>query len=126
MLLIDPRNQDKRPDYGTDTYAVVLSLFLSSPFVAMILPWRIYLCATRKNLLTNFSCSIGISYKLAKFYTEYEPTAKGARLYWRLPDLLFGIFKLNKSYHHEDRIEPVEEIVFEKNGPMEGGPMSIT
>ena len=56
-----------------------------------------------------------IPYKLAKFYTEYEPHGKKMHLF--LADYLIYCwdFKLNKkAIYHEDRIEPVEEIVFEK------------
>ena len=56
-----------------------------------------------------------IPYKLAKFYTEYEPHGKKMHLF--LADYLIYCldFKLNKkAIYHEDGIEPVEEIVFEK------------
>ena len=56
-----------------------------------------------------------IPYKLAKFYTEYEPHGKKMHLF--LADYLIYCwdFKLNKkAIYHEDRIEQVEEIVFEK------------
>ena len=56
-----------------------------------------------------------IPYKLAKFYTEYEPHGKKMHLF--LADYLIYCwdFKLNKkAIYHEDRIEPIEEIVFEK------------
>lgn len=56
-----------------------------------------------------------IPYKLAKFYTEYEPHGKKMHLF--LADYLIYCwdFKLNKkAIYHENRIESVEEIVFEK------------
>ena len=56
-----------------------------------------------------------IPYKLAKFYTEYEPHGKKMHLF--LADYLIYCwdFKLNKkAIYHEDRIETIEEIVFEK------------
>ncbi len=52
-----------------------------------------------------------IPYKLAKFYTEYEPHGKKMHLF--LADYLIYCwdFKLNKkAIYHEDRIEPIEEI----------------
>ncbi len=56
-----------------------------------------------------------IPYKLAKFYTEYEPHGKKMHLF--LADYLIYCwdFKFNKkAIYHEDRIDEVEEIVFEK------------
>lgn len=56
-----------------------------------------------------------LPYKLAKFYTEYEPHGKKMHLF--LSDYLMYLcdFKLNqKAIYQEDRIEPIDEIVFEK------------
>ena len=56
-----------------------------------------------------------LPYKLANFYTEYEP--HGKKLYLFLPDYLMYLwdFKLNqKAIYQEDRIEPIDEIVLEK------------
>ena len=42
-------------------------------------------------------------------------------------DLLLGLLRsIKRAIYHEDRIEPVEEIVFEKQIYRKGGPMSIT
>ena len=56
-----------------------------------------------------------LPYKLAKFYTEYEPHGKKMHLF--LSDYLMYLwdFKLNqKAIYQEDRIESIDEIVFEK------------
>ena len=56
-----------------------------------------------------------IPYKLAKFYTEYEPHGKKMHVF--IGDYIIYLFdfKLNKkSIYHEDRINPIDEIVFEK------------
>ena len=56
-----------------------------------------------------------LPYKLAKFYTEYEPHGKKMHVFIGDYLIYFWDFKLNKkAIYHEDRIEPVEEIVFEK------------
>lgn len=56
-----------------------------------------------------------IPYKLAKFYTEYEPHGKKMHVFIGDYLIYFWDFKINKkAIYHEDRIEPVEEIVFEK------------
>ena len=56
-----------------------------------------------------------LPYKLAKFYTEYEPHGKKMHLF--LSDYLMYLrdFKLNqKAIYQEERIESIDEIVFEK------------
>lgn len=56
-----------------------------------------------------------LPYKLAKFYTEYEPHGKKMHLF--LSDYLMYLwdFKLNqKAIYQEERIESIGEIVFEK------------
>ena len=56
-----------------------------------------------------------LPYMLAKFYTEYEPNGKKMHLF--LSDYLMYLwdFKLNqKAIYQEDRIESIDEIVFEK------------
>lgn len=56
-----------------------------------------------------------LPYKLAKFYTEYEPHGKKMHLF--LSDCLMYLwdFKLNqKAIYQEDRIDSIDEIVFEK------------
>ena len=56
-----------------------------------------------------------IPYKLAKFYTEYEPHGKKMHVF--IGDYIIYLFdfKLNKkAIYHEDRINPIDEIVFEK------------
>ena len=56
-----------------------------------------------------------LPYKLAKFYTEYEPHGKKMHVFIGDYLIYFWDFKLTKkAIYHEDRIEPVEEIVFEK------------
>lgn len=68
-----------------------------------------------------------LPYKLAKFYTEYEPHGKKMHVFIGDYLIYFWDFKLNqKAIYHEDRVEPVEEIVFEKQIYRKGGPMSIT
>lgn len=71
--------------------------------------------------IANFTHSISlllywyIPYKLAKFYTEYEPNGKKMHIF--IGDYLihFWDFKLNKrGIYHEDRIDTIKEIVFEK------------
>ena len=71
--------------------------------------------------LAKFTHSISLllywylPYKLAKFYTEYEPHGKKMHVFIGDYLIYFWDFKLNKkAIYHEDRIEPVEEIVFEK------------
>lgn len=71
--------------------------------------------------LAKFTHSISLllywylPYKLAKFYTEYEPYGKKMHVFIGDYLIYFWDFKLNKeAIYHEDRIEPVEEIVFEK------------
>lgn len=56
-----------------------------------------------------------LPYKPAKFYTEYEPHGKKMHLF--LSDYLMYLwdFKLNqKAIYQKDRIESIDEIVFEK------------
>jgi len=56
-----------------------------------------------------------IPYKLAKFYTEYEHHGKKMHVF--IGDYIIYLFdfKLNKNaIYHEDRINPINEIVFEK------------
>ena len=56
-----------------------------------------------------------LPYKLAKFYTEYEPHGKKMHLF--LSDYLMYLwdFKHNqKAIYQEERIESIDEIVFEK------------
>ena len=56
-----------------------------------------------------------LPYKLAKFYTEYEPHGKKMHLF--LSDYLMYLwdFKLSqKAIYQEERIESIDEIVFEK------------
>jgi probable transfer protein len=56
-----------------------------------------------------------VPFKLAKFYTEYEPNGK--KMYVFIWDYLvfFWEFKLNKkAIYQEGRQEPVDEVVFEK------------
>ena len=56
-----------------------------------------------------------LPYKLAKFYTEYEPHGKKMHVFIGDYLIYFWDFKLNKkAIYHEDRIESVKEIVFEK------------
>ena len=100
-----------------DTHAVVLFHCLYHRFCGHVTLWRVYLCATRKNHSLNFICLLYwyLPYKLAKFYTEYEPHGKKMHVFIGDYLIYFWDFKLNKkAIYHEDRIEPVEEIVFEK------------
>lgn len=56
-----------------------------------------------------------LPYKPAKFYTEYAPHGKKMHLF--LSDYLMYLwdFKLNqKAIYQKDRIESIDEIVFEK------------
>ena len=85
-------------------------------FVAMLLFGEFILVP-----LAKFTHSISLllywylPYKLAKFYTEYEPHGKKMHVFIGDCLIYFWDFKLNKkAIYHEDRIEPVEEIVFEK------------
>ena len=56
-----------------------------------------------------------LPYKLAKFYTEYEPHGKKMHLFLSDYVMYLWDFKLNqKAIYQEDRIEPIDEIVFEK------------
>ena len=56
-----------------------------------------------------------IPYKLAKFYTEYEPHGKKMHVFIGDYFIYLFDFKLNKkAIYHEDRINPIDEIVFEK------------
>ena len=56
-----------------------------------------------------------IPYKLAKFYTEYEPHGKKMHVFIGDYFIYLFDFKLNKkAIYHEDRINPINEIVFEK------------
>lgn len=56
-----------------------------------------------------------IPYKLAKFYTEYEPHGKKMHVFILDYFIYLLDFKINKkAIYHEDRITPIDEIVFEK------------
>ena len=56
-----------------------------------------------------------LPYKLAKFYTEYEPHRKKMHLFLSDYVMYLWDFKLNqKAIYQENRIEPIDEIVFEK------------
>ena len=56
-----------------------------------------------------------IPYKLGKFYTEYEPHGKKMHVFILDYFIYLLDFKLNKkAIYHEDRITPIDEIVFEK------------
>ena len=99
-----------------DPHAVVLFHCLYHRFCGHVTLWRVYLCATRKNYSLNFSLALLVSpLQMAKFYTEYEPHGKKMHVFIGDYLIYFWDFKLNKkAIYHEDRIEPVEEIVFEK------------
>ena len=93
-----------------------LSFFIVFIFVTMLLFGGFILVPLAK---ATHSISLilywFIPYKLAKFYTEYEP--HGKKMHHFLADYLIYCwdFKLNKkAIYHEDRIESIEEIVFEK------------
>ena len=56
-----------------------------------------------------------LPYKLAKFYTEYEPHGKKMHLFLSDYVMYLWDFKLNqKAIYQEVRKEPIDEIVFEK------------
>lgn len=56
-----------------------------------------------------------LPYKLAKFYTEYEPHGKKMHLFIADYIIYFIDFKFNKkAIYHDSRIDPIEGIVFEK------------
>lgn len=56
-----------------------------------------------------------LPYKLAKFYTEYEPHGKKMHLFLSDYVMYLWDFKLNqKAIYQEARIESIDEIVFEK------------
>lgn len=85
-------------------------------FVGMLLFGRVILVPLAK-MTHSISLLLYwyLPYKLAKFYTEYEPHGKKMHLF--LSDYLMYLwdFKLNqKAIYQEDRIESIDEIVFEK------------
>ena len=92
-----------------DTDAVVLFHCLYYRLCGHVTLWWVYLHSI--SLLLYWY----LPYKLAKFYTEYEPHGKKMHVFIGDYLIYFWDFKLNKkAIYHEDRIEPVEEIVFEK------------
>ena len=81
-----------------DTYAVVLFHCLYHRFCGHVTLWRVYLCATRK-ITHSISLLLYwyLPYKLAKFYTEYEPHGKKMHVFIGDYLIYFWDFKLNKK-----------------------------
>ena len=119
MLLIGSKKlrQKRALDYGTLQHlcSCPFSLFLSSSLWSCYSLEDLSLCHSQKSLTQFLSCSIGISLTNWLSSTEYEPHGKKMHVFIGDYLIYFWDFKINKkAIYHEDRIEPVEEIVFEK------------
>ena len=120
MLLIGSKKsrQKRALDYGTLRHRCSCPFFIVFiiVFVAMLL-FGGFIFVPLAKITHSISLLLYwyLPYKLAKFYTEYEPHGKKMHVFIGDYLIYFWDFKLNKkAIYHEDRIEPVEEIVFEK------------
>lgn len=119
--LLDSRNQDtKRGTYLVlrNTDAAVLFVVFILVFVIMLLGLSFILVP-----LAQITHSISmllyayVPYKLAKFYTEYEPHGKKMHIF--LADYFCYLYEFRwnkKAIYHDERVEPYddEDIVFEQ------------